>query len=264
MKNWMLLAGVSLLFTAPMAYAAVEKEYDPGKPRVTTPWFGKIDAASRQADMTFIQGMRPHHAGALTMSQDYLASPNASSPVLKQLARGIMHNQTFEIGMLDSVESHIKAASDNRGMQQLATEGLAQQQRFLRAPMPVLWSGAANPAVTERDVQFAKAMIVHHEGALDMANAYLADPAADNLYLKKMCLDILVDQEQEIALMRKIISTYPGDAAAVKIDASMVHGMEGMHHGHGAHKMPDAPKKKAVKKSAPKKPEPDAGHHGHH
>ena len=46
-----------------------------------------------------------------------------------------------------------------------------------------------------------------------------------------MNVDITTDQTQEIALMRRVIAAYPGDAAAVRVDPSMVHGMEGMRHG---------------------------------
>src|SRR5690606_6749646 len=121
-------------------------------------------------------------AGALTMSTEYLSNPDATNATLKQLARGIIHNQTFEISMLDKVESHIDDFSftGNRAVRgQIATRGLAQQQQFKRAPMPGpldRWAGTR--AVSAEDVRFAKAMIIHHEGALDMANAYLADPDA--------------------------------------------------------------------------------------
>lgn len=206
------------------ALAAVEKEYDPSKPRVTTPWIQTMDGPARAADMDFIRGMRPHHAGALTMSQEYLGSADASNKTLTALARGIIHNQTFEIGVLDSLEHFNK-----QGGRQIAAEGQAQVQRFQRAPMPAVWGSIEN--VSARDVQFAKAMIIHHQGALDMANGYLKNADAQNGYLKKFCLDILVDQQQEIDLMNRVIAAYKGDADAVKITPDMVHGMEGMSHG---------------------------------
>ncbi len=217
------------ILTAGVSHAAIEKDYDPSKPPVTTPWIATLDEAARAADMNFVTGMRPHHAGALTMSQDYLNDKEASNDVLQSLARGIIHNQTFEISILDSLEQLNK-----QGGRQIAADGQTQKQRFQRAPMPAVWGSLDNVSV--RDVQFAKAMIVHHQGALDMANAYLRDANAKNGYLKKFCLDILVDQEQEIALMQRVVEAYPGDAEAIKITPDMVHGMDGMshggHHGH--------------------------------
>ncbi len=88
-------------------------------------------------------------------------------------------------------------------------------------------------------VRFAKAMIIHHEGALDMANAYLADPDANNGYLKLMSLDILRDQRMEIDLMKSIIGKYAGNPDDVKIDPSMVHGMDHMMHGSAPQPTPE-------------------------
>lgn len=64
-----------------------------------------------------------------------------------------------------------------------------------------------------------------------MARDYLGDPAARNGFLALMNTDIVTDQTQEIALMRRVIAAYPGDAAAVAVPPGMVHGMEGMRHG---------------------------------
>ncbi len=236
MKKMLSLLAVALCLAQTPAWAAVEPGYDSGKPLAVTPWYGTVGAAQIAADQNFITGMRPHHAGALTMSQSYLADPGATNAVLKKLARGIMHNQNFEIAMLDQVQHHLHNASDKMGRQRIATGNLSQGKRFFRAPMPGpldAWAGSRD--VSRRDVEFAKAMIVHHQGALDMAHDYLNNPDAKNNYLELMCLDILLDQAQEIALMQSIINAYPGDADEIKIDPSMVHGMEGMSHGSAHH-----------------------------
>ncbi len=219
--------------------ALVERDYDPGKPRTTTPWFETIGAENIKADRHFITGMRPHHAGALSMSQDYLENQGRSSARLQRLAKGIMHNQTFEILMLDTVEGLLQKANLPEGQRQrtqVAASGLAQKEKFIRAAIPSLQSFGQRDQVSESDVRFAKAMIVHHEGALVMCNDYLANPDSANGYLELMCLDILRDQKQEIALMNLIIGDYPGNADDVTFDPSMVHGMEGMSHGNaGGH-----------------------------
>src|SRR5690606_13221020 len=105
---------------------------------------------------------------------------------------------------------------------------------------PFGWSamfGDPGP-ITERDVLFAKAMIIHHAGALDMAQAYNDDPVGQNTFLEMLNLDIVTDQAQEIALMQAVVDRYPGDAEAIVVDPSMVHGMSGHgqagRDGHGA------------------------------
>lgn len=249
------LAALALCLSSTAALAAVEPNYDPTKPPVTNAWYASQSPAERQADLDFIEGMRPHHAGALTMSDEYLKDGQASDTHLTQLAKGIIHNQQFEIGMLDRVEQLVSPpVKGDTEWRQIAEKGLAQKQRFTRAPMPgVLFKGNTN--VTARDVQFAKAMVVHHEGALTMCNDYLANPAATNKYLRLLCVDILADQKQEIDFMNAAIKRYPGNPDDVKIDASMIHGMEGMHHGGGHGMKHESPKKASkVKKQ---------GHTGH-
>lgn len=249
---------IGALLMPATAFAAVEENYDPAKPAVTTPWFGRVGPEHQRADLSFIDGMRPHHAGALSMSQEYLKNPNARSGMLKSLARGIMHNQSFEILMLDTVEGHMKKPVVKEGMRQIATKGLAQRERFTRMPMPgPIDRWTTDPGVSAEDVRFAKAMIVHHEGALVMAQDYLDDPAADNLYLRLLCLDILTDQKQEIAFMQSIVDSYDGDADAIVITPDMVHGMDGMKHGHGGHAGHAAPVKRVNKTP------PSNGHHHH-
>jgi uncharacterized protein (DUF305 family) len=233
---------LTLMAAASPAGAAVEEGYQPGDAPVPTTWYGPADPAAIKADRDYIAGMRPHHAGALTMSEEYLADPEARSPVLRALARAIIRNQRFEIGLLDEVARNLARPPVvlNFGVvrlaaQPMATDGLGQMQRFLRSPIPSPFNALAAPGpVTARDVQFAKAMTVHHQAALDMAWAYHADPNARNTFLKLLNVDIITDQGQEIALMRSVIAAYPGDADAVRVDPTMVHGMEGMRH-HGGH-----------------------------
>ncbi|TPG58123.1 DUF305 domain-containing protein [Roseomonas nepalensis] len=254
-----LALGAGLSLAAPPARALVGEGSDEGvQPVVSTSYtvVGRagLEAALR-ADRGYVTGMRAHHAGALTMSDEYLADPAARSPALRALAVAIIHNQRFEIALLDGVARNLDRGGSTLGgvaVQPSASEGLAVGQRFARYPIPGPLTPFAAPgeAVTVRDVQFAKAMTIHHQGALDMAGAYQADPAGRNSFLRLLNVDIITDQTQEIALMRRVAAAYPGDAAAVPVPASMIHGMEGMAHGgHGAG--PAAPA-----------PDPHAGHGG--
>lgn len=246
MKSFFSIFPLLLFVCVSPVLAAVEPNYDPSKPPVSNAWFDYQGVAEQKADIEFIKGMRPHHAGALTMSTEYLNHSDASNYGLRQLAKGIIHNQKFEIGMLDRVEELVgKKLKDDREWRQIAEKGLAQKQRFVRMPMPGPWT-KRDGIVTVRDVEFAKAMVVHHEGALVMCKEYLADDAATNKYLRLLCVDILADQKQEIDFMNDVVSMYPGNPDDIKIDASMIHGMEGMNHGHSG---ASAPKKSVPKHS---------------
>lgn len=94
------------------------RDYAPEHAPVPTTWFDVLalppgaDAAEAaraavEADRRYIADMRPHHAGALSMAREYLADPNASSPVLKRLARAIIPSQAYEIALLDDVARRI-------------------------------------------------------------------------------------------------------------------------------------------------------------
>lgn len=266
-------AFASCLLAAPaFAESLIEPDYAGTGPKVVTPWYTLYSPANQKADLDFIEGMRPHHAGALSMSKEYLSSPEKQSVRLQSLADGIIRNQEFEILMLDTVEwniKDIKFKDGKAGWHQIATGKLAQHKRFMRSPAPANLFNAGDAASAE-DVRFAKAMIVHHEGALSMCQDYLGNPDTNNIYVQRMCLDVLRDQAQEIALMNDIIRAYPGNPDDVKIDPSMIHGMEGMNHGshsaHGGHEGHTATHttyKPAAKKAEKASHEGHSGHHGH-
>lgn len=251
-----MFSGIVLFAHTLSAESLIEPDYDGDSPKVTTPWLEYYTPENYKTDQDYIADMRPHHAGALPMSRDYLASDKKQSMRLQALAGGIIRNQTFEISVLDNIEDNINAIDFNTkkaAWHKVADQGLAMQQRFIRAPMPPIQNIFNHGDVASaEDVRFAKAMIVHHEGALMMAEEYLANPQTNNGYLERLNLDILRDQAQEIALMWNIVQTYPDNHCDIKITPDMIEGMENMmhhmdfskvncaeamtkHHGHNMH-----------------------------
>jgi uncharacterized protein (DUF305 family) len=240
-----LAAALASLALAPPPAALAEgvdptHEYRPGEAPATTTWFRRADPAALAADRRYIAGMRPHHAGAVSMSEEFLRRPDARSPALRRLAEAIITNQRFEIALLDDVSRQLDAAPRvfalgplRVPLQPIATEGLGAAWRYLKTPIPGPGDIAAGPPPTETDVRFAKAMSIHHGAALRMVREYGADPAARNGYLGWLNVGIATDQSQEIALMRAVVRRFPGDPDAVAVPPSMIHGMEG--HGGGSH-----------------------------
>jgi uncharacterized protein (DUF305 family) len=215
-------------------------EYRPGEPPVTTTWFRLADPAARAADLRYIEGMRAHHEGALTMSEAYLREADARSPALRRLAEAIIVNQRYEIALLEEASRQIEAAPRVLALgplriplQSIGTEGLGPSWRHLRAQIPGPTDLAAGPPPTETDVRFAKAMGIHHRAALRMVRDYGADPAGRNGFLGWLNVGIATDQSQEIALMRAVVRRFRGDADAVAVDRSMIHGMGGQAGGQG-------------------------------
>ncbi|HET8727026.1 MAG TPA: DUF305 domain-containing protein [Alphaproteobacteria bacterium] len=201
-----------------------------------------VDPAVVDVDRDYVFGMLMHHKGALSMSNEYLADPRGTNPVLRRMAQAIIANQRFEIGVLDEVARRIgqpprtilKLGGVRVVSREVGVDGLEHRWRYIKSPPPSavdLW--ASGHEVTGYDVRFAKAMIVHHRGALDMARAYNADPNGQNNLLRRMNLDIITDQRYEIGFLEGVIARYSGNADAVEIDSSMVHGMDMTGHGTG-------------------------------
>jgi uncharacterized protein (DUF305 family) len=213
-----------------------------------------IDPSAIQADLDYAASMKRHHEGAVTMSTDYLADPRVANPILRKMAHAIIANQRFEIAVLEEIRNRAAAGPETVAdlgfarivRRQSGIDGLEHQWQFVKRRPPGLLDLALAPGLesSERDVKFAKEMMLHHQMALDMARAYNADPNATNPILKRLNLDIIVDQANEIAFLQRIVDRFPGDPDAVEIDRAipgmdmpMEHGaggaMEGMDHGAG-------------------------------
>jgi len=206
-----------------------------------------------RADLAYTAGMKRHHEGAVTMSTDYLEDPRGTNPVLRKLARAIIANQRFEIAVMDDIRDRVETGPEivadlgfvRIGRRQMGVDGLEHQWQFVKWRPPGFLDLALRPGleVSERDVKFSREMMLHHQMALDMARDYNADPNATNLILKRLNLDIIVDQAIEIAFLEQIVDRFPGDPEAVELDRSipgmdmpMDHdgaSMEGMDHGTG-------------------------------
>ncbi len=201
-----------------------------------------VDPAVVRADLEYIAGMVPHHEGALTMSQDYLADPRGTNPLLRKLAHAIIYNQRFEIAMLEEIRRRLEKepqtladlGSTRIVRREIGIDGLEHQRKFVkrRPPGALDLALARGLQASERDVKFSREMMIHHQAAVDMARRYNADPAGANRIIRRLNLDIIVDQTNEIAFLDRMLDRYPGDPNAVEID-EMIPGMEHMQMDHG-------------------------------
>jgi len=151
-------------------------------------------AAHNDQDMTFAQGMVPHHQQALEMAK--LAADRASSPKVKDLAARIEKAQDPEIQMMNGWMK-----SWNMGM------GMSSPMPSMSA-MAGMMSGKdmtelKNMSGKEFDSMFLTMMIEHHNGAIEMAKTEKAKgsyaPAVS------MAGDIISGQTAEITEMNKLL-----------------------------------------------------------
>lgn len=84
-----------------------------------------------------------------------------------------------------------------------AGAGTSDEGAFLRendAAMVKMMNDMAAKPTGDINRDFVEMMIPHHQGAIDMAVAYLG--YGDNQQLKRLAQEIIVEQQQEIAAMR--------------------------------------------------------------
>lgn len=160
------------------------------------------------ADAMFAQMMIPHHQQAVEMST--LAETRASSPKIKALATEIKGAQQPEIDQMTAwleewgipVMPMDEAMSEHggHGMSGMLTDDQMQQLADANGP--------------EFDRLFAEFMILHHEGAIDMAEDVVdsKDPR-----VAALAAAIIKTQADEIAHMQGFLN---GSSSAVEGDPS--------------------------------------------
>ena len=162
---------------------------------------GAEDAAFNDADVTFAQGMIPHHEQAIGMAQ--MAQGRAQDPGVLDLASRIEAAQLPEIetltGWLEEwgVEDSGTGRMDHGGMDH---GGGMMSEEDMNALMAA--SGA------EFDRLFLQQMIEHHTGAVDMAMTESAEGQSTGAIA--MADTIRDTQNAEIAEMNQLLTELGG------------------------------------------------------
>ncbi|MDT0344424.1 DUF305 domain-containing protein [Streptomyces litchfieldiae] len=156
-----------------------------------------------EADVSFAQGMIPHHQQAVEMAD--LARERAGSEEVRALAEQIRAAQDPEIetltGWLEEWGEEVPGAGmDHSGHGSgEAGEGHEMAGMMSEAEMAEL----ANASGAAFDTAFLEMMVEHHRGAVEMAEAERADgayePALD------MAEDITTSQTAEIDQMNQLL-----------------------------------------------------------
>lgn len=168
--------------------------HDMGGGAETMPDAGADPAAeANDADVMFAQMMIPHHEQALVMSRIVLDTEGVD-PAVVDLATRIEGAQEPEIttmeGFLD--EWGAEPMGDHSGHEM---DGMLSDEE-IRALED------ADAATLSR--LFLEGMIAHHEGAVDMAEAELAD--GENPQALALAQEIVDAQEAEIAEMQELLA----------------------------------------------------------
>ena len=151
-------------------------------------------------DVTFAQGMIPHHRQAVEMAE--LAADQAANPQVKELAAGIRGAQEPEIrkmeGWLKDWDQPV-ADDDMSGMDHGSDGGDLMAGMMSDDDMMSL----DNAQGSGFDTMFLTMMIRHHQGAITQA----ADEVADGKNPEAVALakTIIAAQTEEIATMNDLL-----------------------------------------------------------
>ncbi len=162
------------------------------------------------ADVMFATGMIPHHAQAIEMSEIILAADDVD-PAVAEVARQIKAAQGPEIeqmrGWLARWGEEVPPATGTDaggmgGMDHSGDGGMMGGNMGLMSDDDM--AALADAQGAEAADLFLEGMVVHHEGAIEMARQELAEGA--NADAKELAEAIIEAQESEIATMTELLA----------------------------------------------------------
>ena len=155
-----------------------------------------VGMAYNDPDTAFAKSMLGHHHGAVDMAKIELKY--GTDETMRKLAKDIIDSQQLEIDIINKwLASHPDAPKpkpDTQAMQQAYTAGM-------QAMHDDMMTGIANPVP---DMAFARGMLPHHRGAVDMAMIQLQYGADKEM--RKLAQDIIDAQQPEIIWLQEWIA----------------------------------------------------------
>ena len=161
-----------------------------------------VGMAYNDPDTAFAQGMLGHHIGAVDMAEIELEYGEDAE--MRKLAQEIIDAQKAEIEQMQTwLAAHpdsTEPTADTQAMQMAYANGMDEMHGEMTL-------GIADPIP---DMAFARGMLPHHIGAVDMAQVQLKygkDPE-----MRKLAQEIIDAQQPEIELMQGWIKANGGPA----------------------------------------------------
>ena len=162
----------------------------------TTPATSETTATFNDADVTFAQGMLPHHEQAVEMSDDVLTKDDIDEDV-RNLATEIKMAQEPEIAQLENWLSQWGTGEHN--MSDMG--GTTGMDGMMSSDDMAMLQDASG---VEASKLFLEQMTVHHEGAVDMAQSEIDN--GQNADAQAMAATIVTTQTAEITVMADLLA----------------------------------------------------------
>jgi uncharacterized protein (DUF305 family) len=167
-------------------------------------------------DVAFMQHMIVHHGQAVEMVG--LLQTRGVHPTVRRLGERIALSQEAEIALMRGWLSDRGQPLEMPGMGggHAGMDHSAHAGHAMPASDQPIMAGMLSPAQMQAlaaasgpafDRLFLEGMIRHHQGALDMVDALLANPgAAEDTLLSDFTTSVVADQSAEILRMRSLLS----------------------------------------------------------
>jgi uncharacterized protein (DUF305 family) len=141
--------------------------------------------SGKYSDEAFIDAMVSHHRGAISMA--YVALGNAEHEEIEELSRNIVFSQQAEIEELKAIRKEEFGTSR-------VPKGLGRMKGMMMDPQQLAKRESFDRA-------FIKAMIPHHQSAIEMAA--VANEKSENPRIKELAENIISAQKREIEQMKR-------------------------------------------------------------
>lgn len=164
-------------------------------------------------DTAFAKGMLGHHRGAVDMAKIELKY--GTDETMRILAQDIINSQQLEIDILNKwLASHPDAPKPKPNTEAMQ-EAYAKGMNTMHSDMML---GIAEPVA---DMAFARGMLPHHIGAVDMAKVQLQYGTDEEM--RKLAQDIIDAQQPEIELIQNWIAANKApDTATINSDDTVI------------------------------------------
>ncbi|MFK3867020.1 DUF305 domain-containing protein [Psychrobacter faecalis] len=164
-------------------------------------------------DTAFAKGMLGHHRGAVDMAKIELKY--GTDETMRILAQDIIDSQQLEIDILNKwLASHPDAPKPKPNTE-------AMQEAYVKGTNTMhsdMMLGIAEPVA---DMAFARGMLPHHIGAVDMAKVQLQYGTDEEM--RKLAQDIIDAQQPEIELIQNwIAANKVPDTATINSDDTVI------------------------------------------
>jgi uncharacterized protein (DUF305 family) len=151
---------------------------------------GIMRPATGYPDVDFVKSMIPHHEGAVTMAE--IEKQSGKDQFLQNIATNLIQSQWTEVAVLKAWLSRQDLSS-----MKIIPEAIKANYAFMMSMM----DGMSVSFTGNTDVDFARTMIPHHQGEIDMARVVLQ--FGRDAEIRTLARDTLSAQEAELSSLKE-------------------------------------------------------------